>query len=219
MTNQLSFELPVGVSYGAADFHPGTASETARAMLTAPERWPNGKLILIGATGAGKTHLLQIWAQAQGAAVVDAANLPHRASTPVAVDGADAVAGNAEAEEALFHLHNNLAAEGHALLLTARQAPPLWGLRLPDLKSRMEATTVVPIGPPDDATLQAILIKLMADRQLIPAPNLVGYLVARMERSYADAARVIAALDHLSLSEKRKITTALAARVLDAAAE
>ncbi|MEM1372989.1 MAG: DnaA/Hda family protein [Pseudomonadota bacterium] len=216
---QLSFPQPRRLSFAAADFHEGTASETARSLLAGTEAWPRGKLVLVGESGSGKTHLAHIWAAAHKGALIDVDALVTRATTPVVVDGADYVAGRPEAEETLFHLHNNLAALGLPLLLTARSAPAQWGITLPDLRSRMEATTVAQIEPPDDATLAAILGKLMEDRQLNPAPGLAVYLTRRMGRSYGEAGRIVAALDTLSLAEKRSITTALAARVLDASGE
>ncbi|MEL6549193.1 MAG: DnaA/Hda family protein [Pseudomonadota bacterium] len=220
MAEQLAFPQPLHTSYAAHDFYEGEASAVARAMLADPATWPLGKLVLMGEAGAGKTHLARMHASRTGAALLDGArDLPDRAETPVIVDDAQAVAGRGEAEEALFHLHNNLAAAGLPLLLVARTPPSTWYITLPDLKSRMEATAIARIEAPDDATLTAILAKLMVDRQLNPAPNLLGYLTRRMGRSYAEAGRIVARLDTLSLAEKREITTALAARVLDADAE
>ena len=53
-------------------------------------------------------------------------------------------------------------------LLTARTAPHLWGLTLPDLASRMQGTLLTELRAPDDALLSAVLMKLFADRQLRP---------------------------------------------------
>ena len=219
MAEQLSFPQPHTTSYAADDFHPGEASAEVRAMLAATESWPNLKLVLVGEGGAGKTHLAHVWAQDHGANIVASTELMTRSDVPLVVDDADQVAGDPDAEVALFHLHNNMATAGLPLLLTARTAPSAWGITLPDLRSRMEATTTVRIAEPDDATLGAILLKLMADRQLSPAPDLVGYLTARMGRSYSEVRRIVDALDALSLAEKRNITKRLAARVLDADAE
>lgn len=216
---QLSFPQPRRVSFAASDFHEGAASDTARALLAATSSWPRGKLVLVGEAGAGKSHLAHIWASAHGATIKDAKSLSTRAASPIVVDGADGVAGDHDAEETLFHLHNNLATLGIPLLLTARTPPAQWGIVLPDLRSRMVATTIAQIDAPDDETLSAILVKLMEDRQLNPAPGLAAYLTRRMGRSYGEATRVVSALDTLSLAEKRSITTALAARVLDARVE
>ena len=39
----------------------------ALAMLDAPERWPQGRLMLIGGPGAGKSHLAGFWAAERAA--------------------------------------------------------------------------------------------------------------------------------------------------------
>ena len=71
------------------------------------------------------------------------------------------------------------------------------------------------IDAPDDALLSAVLVKLFADRQLMPPPDLIPYLLKRMDRSFAAANHIVAQLDRESLARKRPITRALAALVLD----
>ena len=68
-------------------------------------------------------------------------------------------------------------------------APPVqhWGLTLPDLVSRMRGTTAVALDAPDDTLLSALLVKLLADRQLSPKPDMIPYLLSRMDRSFAAA--------------------------------
>ncbi|HMS96681.1 MAG TPA: chromosomal replication initiator DnaA, partial [Tabrizicola sp.] len=116
---------------------------------------------------------------------------------------------------ALFHLHN-LAISGGSLLLTARTPPRDWGLSLPDLISRMQATPIVQLEAPDDSLLSAVLVKLFADRQVAVAPNLIPYLVSRMPRSIGAARGLVAALDARALAAGRPITRALAGEVLGA---
>jgi chromosomal replication initiation ATPase DnaA len=54
------------------------------------------------------------------------------------------------------------------------------------------------------------LLKLFADRQLEIDENLLGYLVTRIERSFAAANAVVEALDREALRQGRPITRALA---------
>jgi chromosomal replication initiation ATPase DnaA len=68
---------------------------------------------------------------------------------------------------------------------------------------------------PDDGLIAAVLAKQFDDRQLRVAADVVDYLVPRMERSFAAIAEVVAALDTLSLAERRDITVPLARRVLE----
>ena len=218
MGEQLTFDLPVRPALGREDFFVSPANALAVTTLDQPELWPNGKLLLIGPEGAGKTHLAMVFAARTGAQVIGAGNLA-AADLPEAaalvIENADTVAGDTAAETALFHLHNHMTGRGGLLLLTAARAPRDWGLTLPDLQSRMEATASATLLPPDDALLGAVLVKLFADRQLQVAPGFIGWLVRRIDRSFATARAVVAALDAAALATKRPINSTLAATLLD----
>ena len=72
-------------------------------------------------------------------------------------------------------------------MVSGREPPARWPLALPDLASRLGAAPVARLEPPDDDLLAAVLVKLFADRQLAVAPELIRYLVSRMDRSFAAA--------------------------------
>ena len=217
MAEQLAFDLPVRTALGRGDFFVSEANALALARIEAPDTWPNGKLVLVGPEGAGKTHLAHVWAGMTGARMIGPDDLPDLdvggLNRALVLDDADRIPGDMEV--ALFHIHNHLAASGLPLLLTARSAPSRWTITLPDLKSRLEAAEVARIDAPDDALLAAVLMKLFADRQLSATPPTITWLTAHMDRSFAEAARIVAALDAVSLAEGRKVTRDLAARVLD----
>lgn len=220
MGEQLAFELPTEPALGRGDFFVSPGNAAAVASIQGWQDWPQGKLVLVGAEDAGKTHLAHVWAALTGARIVTArdlatADIEALAGGPVAVENADAIAGDAAAEEALFHLHNLALAQGQPLLITAQLPPARWQLQLPDLASRMQGSAMVALEPPDDALLAAVLVKLFNDRQVMVEPALVDYLVSRMERSFAGAGRLVAALDQAALADKRKITRPLAGKVLD----
>lgn len=216
MARQLAFDLPVRPALGRGDFLVSPANALALAQLDAGG-WPGGKLLLIGPAGAGKSHLAQVWAGEHGAEVLSAAALPDGPpeTRAVVIEDADRIGGNREAEVRLFHLHNAVLAESGQLLLTAARPPRDWGLGLADLASRMEATAVARIEAPDDALLAAVLVKHFADRQIAVAPGLIPWLVARMDRSFAAARALVAALDARALSKGGAVTRAVAREVLD----
>ncbi len=215
---QLAFDLPIRAALRRADFFPSPANATALAALDAGG-WPQGKLLLIGPPGAGKTHLAHIWAADHGATLMEGAALSHadidaRATAPVALEQANAVAGDPRSEAALFHLHNRLAERGLPFLMTASTPPRDWGVALPDLLSRMQGTALTRIEAPDDALLSAVLVKLFADRQITIAPSLIDWLTLRMDRSLAAARDLVARLDAEALAQGRPVSRALAARIL-----
>lgn len=217
MPEQLIFDLPVRTSLERGDFFISDANALAVARLEDVSTWTSGKMALVGPEGAGKSHLGHVWADAEGGRLVELATLEAAGvveiAAPLAVEVPESP--TAEEEQVLFHLHNHMAASGLPLLLIARLPPSRWPLKLPDLKSRMEATEIVQIDPPDDALLAAVLVKLFADRQLRVAPSLISWLTKRMDRSFAEAQRLVAGIDAAALAEGRAVTRKLAQRILD----
>lgn len=217
MTRQLVLDLPLREARGREAFFIAPANARAVAALDAWADWPQGKAVLCGPPGAGKSHLAQVWATATGASVLPAtdlaaADLPGLATNAVAIEDADRISGDrAAAETALFHLHNLLAEAGRPLLVTAASPPRDWGLGLPDLASRMQAAPLIRLDPPDDTLLRAVLVKLFADRQVQVAPQVIDYLLPRMTRSLEAARALVADLDARALAEGRPITRAMAA--------
>jgi chromosomal replication initiation ATPase DnaA len=220
MPEQLGFDLPGIAALGRADFLVAPSNAVAVAMIENWRTWSGRKLVLSGPEGAGKTHLTHVWSGLSGASIVSAATLteamiPDLAKGSVAVEDVPEIAGDPGAQTALFHLHNMILAEGHALLLTGRGEPGHWGLGLPDLASRISGTQSATLAPPDDALLAAVLAKLFADRQITPKPDVIPFLIRRIDRSFAAARDVVAVLDAASLAQKRPLTRMLAATVLD----
>lgn len=204
-----------------ADFFESPANATALAAIEGWQGWPEGKLVLAGPEGAGKSHLTRIWADLAQAALIAPDDLA-RADLPalaakgaVALDDAEGVAGDPGAERALFHLHNLITQRRGFLLLAAREPAPRWPVRLPDLASRLAAIPLARLEPPDEALLSMVLVKLFADRQLAVAPPTVAYLARHLPRSLAAARRAVAQLDSRALETRRGITRALAIEVLD----
>jgi chromosomal replication initiation ATPase DnaA len=220
MADQLSFDLPGRTALGRDAFFVAPCNAMALAMIDGWPHWPQGKLVLTGPSGAGKTHLAHVWAQLTGARIMDArslatADIPELARTPLAIEDVPHIAEDNASETALFHLHNLMLSEGHPLLMTGTATVAEWSLTLPDLISRLRGTTSVAVEPPDDRLLSALLVKLFADRQMTPKPNLIPYLLARMDRSFVAAIEVVERLDSSSMAQKRPVTRALAAEILD----
>ena len=79
----------------------------------------------------------------------------------------------------------------------------------------MKSSGVVEIGTPDDALIAAVLVKQFADRQLKVDSDAITFVQARMERSFDAVSELVEAADRLALSERRRITRPLLAKVLE----
>jgi len=214
---QLNLALGHPESFERADFLSGRGNETALALIDRWPDWPARAVALIGPEGAGKSHLAAIWAQAADARAIaghaiDAPSVPEALSSGTLVIE-DADRGDLD-EAALFHLLNLAREQAAHILITARQAPASWPVKLPDLASRLRALPVVTLDPPDDALLAAVLVKLFADRQLAVDERLIEFLVHRIERSFAAARAAVAELDHEAMRLKRPVNRTLAAEIL-----
>ena len=215
---QLPFDLASAPRFGRDDFLVSGSNAAALRTLDSWPDWPDRVLMLVGPEGAGKSHMASIWAARVGAGAVGAADLAHpdlRALTgaPILIDDVDRLTG---AEAPLFHLLN-LVRDGNAsVLMTARADPSSWGLRTPDLLSRLRLAPAVTIDAPDDALMRAVLVKLFVDRQLLVDESVVGYLVDRLDRSLGAARAAVGALDRTALALNHRVTRPMAARIVEA---
>jgi chromosomal replication initiation ATPase DnaA len=217
---QLVFDLPQKTALGRDDFFVSLANERAVSAIEDWQNWPGAKLVLTGPEGAGKSHLAHVWAGMAQAQILVAADLhAHDIDTltqaPVCLEDVPDILGNRAAEQSLFHLHNLMAERGLPLLLTGQGVPAHWPFTLPDLASRVQAIGLARLESPDDTLLAVILVKLFDDRQISVNPGLIGFILNRLDRSFAAARDVVAALDAAALARRQAVTTRLARQVLD----
>ncbi len=191
---QLSLPFAELKSFAAEDFCPAPSNLLAREWLTKTEHWTNGRLILWGDAGCGKTHLLHIWADSLEAEILNGAQLRIYArppEMPVAVDDADIVPD----PRALLHLLNAAAEAGQPVLMTSRLPPGRQAYKLADLASRLRASETVEIGPPEDELLSMLLTRLAAERQLSLSETVRRYLTTNLPRTAAMYREAVARLD------------------------
>lgn len=224
---QIPLPLPHNEAMSADDFLVTSSNREAAVWISKWPAWPAHGFILTGPAGSGKTHLMKLWLSLSGGKQLSHAHLRNEETAAllaqnaaIAIDDADALAGDKMAEEKLFHLFNRLkeehTASGHGwLLLTLSRGANLWGFQLPDLRSRLLALPAAALCDPDDQLLEALLIKQFRDRQVTLDSDVVQYLIPRMPRDAAGLRSFVEKLDQQALAEGRKITIALAKSVLE----
>ncbi|MBV8131168.1 MAG: hypothetical protein JO282_01465 [Alphaproteobacteria bacterium] len=214
---QLAIDLPRSTALGRSDFMVSGSNIAAVERIDRWPEWSSAVLMLHGPPGSGKTHLAHLWQERASALIIAGgtlteAALPHlldKVPPRVAIDDADRAP-----EHALLHLYNSCVEHRGSLLITAYQPVGSWRVGLDDLRSRLRASPVIEIGAPDDALLGAVLIKHFADRQLRVEPEVIAYLLKRIDRSFAAAAKIAAHLDGAALSNGGPVTIPLARKVL-----
>ena len=216
---QLVLDLPHRSALDLEDFLVSQSNQVAIDLIDGAVTWPNGAALVVGPTGAGKSHLANVWrAKTQANRIV--AREASEEVVQAAVSGGRVIVedldGGVRDEAAVFHLLN-IARQGKAqVLLTSKLAPGDLSIALPDLRSRVKALPMALIEPPDEALLRAVLVKLFADRQLVVEPGVVGFLIVRMERSMAAANAVVAEIDRLGLAMRRRVSKQLVQAALSA---
>jgi len=222
MIRQIPLPFPHDAAMGVDDFLITSSNREATSWIDRWPEWPTHGLIITGPSGSGKTHLLNVWlTQSKGKRVssdellaLDWQSLTSTTSA-LAIDDADSLATHSDWEEKLFHLYNHLQTIQGSLLLTMRQGVGQTAFQLPDLRSRLLTLSSTSLGVPDDDLLAALIVKQFRDRQIALDAGVVAYMVARTPRDAAGVRNLVEQLDHAALAEGRKITIALARRVLE----
>ncbi len=204
---QLTLDLNLPPALGAEDFIVTSSNRDAYSWLSRWPNWPNRALAIYGGEGSGKTHLGHIWQGRSGATFLspqefDALDLSVFEALHVVIDQACEITQ----EEKLFHLYNRVNSTQGSLLLLAKVPPARWNVRLPDLRSRLNAVACVEVLPPDDALLEGVILKLLADHQLVVELSAVQFLMKNIERSFESLQEWVKKLNARSLQEKRPIT-------------
>ena len=209
---QLALPFPHQPDYAAEAFIEAPSNADASAWLARSPEWPARRLAVWGEAGCGKTHLLHRWASRSGAILLDGRRirellpLPEQ---PLAIDDA-----NAAGEAPLLHLVNAAAEARRPVLLAAQLPPARWAVGLPDLASRLRATTAVRIFTPDDSLLRALLARLLAERRLSVSQPIQDWLLLRLPRAPAAIREAVERLDRLTWQSGRPIGRLAAAAIL-----
>ena len=188
--------LPLETTSSAEDggYIVSAANQHVHEQLQNWQTWPNRTAILIGPPASGKSAITRQFSKQFGGFVRDDAD---------AVD-----------DDQLFHLWNRAQEESKPLLLASAKPVVDWDVELPDLKSRLAASLLIEIGPPDEAMIEGLLQKYFVTRGLSISEEALAYLGKRMERSYAHVQELAAKMDSLAIEKKRAVTLAIARAAL-----
>ncbi|GIX34181.1 MAG: DnaA regulatory inactivator Hda [Lysobacterales bacterium] len=224
-------QLPLAIAFPRArDFSSFRVGDNAAAVaaVAAFAQRPEGVVLLLGASGTGKTHLLVASCQAHAAAggasryVAPAswaedrteALLSFADASLLALDGLEDLAGRRALEEAVFALFNAVRDRGGGVLVASREHPEALSDLLPDLRSRLLAGLRFRLQPLPEEERRALFRARTAEVGLRIEDAALEYLFRRYPR---DLKRLMAFLERLeqeSLARQRPATIALIRELL-----
>lgn len=200
-------------------FFPGSNAEALAACELVAREPGTPWLYLAGPTGSGKSHLLMASCQAAilGGRTVQYLPLARiddhvtairgvAGSEFLALDDLGVIAGDREAEHALFDVYNMAKADGATLLFAAESLPSQLGLGLPDLRSRLGACQQAVLKPLDDAERRAVLRKQATQRGIELDDTVLDWLFNRYARDLGALLDLLDRIDQASLAARRRIT-------------
>ncbi|MGV8854805.1 MAG: hypothetical protein ACOH2L_09140 [Devosia sp.] len=215
-TRQLALALEHTAAQGEADFLVGEGNRLAHGRIMAFPAWSEPVTLLVGPAKSGKSHLARIFADRSGAQFAGVEDLKSLATAgghaPIIVEDVDRLEYD---EVGLFHLLNQSLRAQRPILLTAREEVANWALSTDDVRSRARRATAFTLELTDDIQLSQMFAKLFGDRQIKVDPRIIGYLVARMERSTEEVVLLADLMDRLALAKGSAITRSIAAEALD----
>jgi len=229
MSQQLVLELKLRASARFSGYVAGPNAELVRQLRSSAAGEGETFVLCWGASGSGKTHLLQACchtASESGRSVAYLSLNDRDAMSPAVLDGweqfelvclddIEQIAGRADWEEAVFHLYNNVREQGGRLLVSAACAPAQLEIGLADLVSRLGWGVVYPIHALDDEQ-RCEAMQLRARQKGCELPDeTVAYLLRRLPRELPTLFDTLDRLDDASLAAHRKLTIPFVKSVLD----
>lgn len=191
--SQIALPLDVRGSAGPVRIVVGEGNRAVVDALGDTAAWPFRTAVIVGPPRSGKSLLARWFADR---------------------DLGDAIDDAHEIEEtALFHAWNRTQESGRPLLLTAQLG---WAIALPDLASRLGGSLHLAILAPDDALIADLLCAHAEQRRVALGEGAAGYLVPRIERSWAAVEAVVEAIDRLSLERQAPATMSIWRDALEA---
>ena len=229
-SEQMIFDLSQPGNKGLENFFVSGSNELAVEAIKKWNAWPDKRLILLGESGSGKSHLADFWAKEINGRKLTIFDLSKydvielSQNKAIIIEKIDKIAAYAplekgQIEEKLFHLINAAAQASCYLMITSSSPISSWNIQLPDLLSRLMSMTIVELLPPDDQLLIALLLKQFEDRQIKVSPEFILFVSNRINRTYESIFNFVNAIDQLALKQKREITIPTARKIFDTSQE
>ena len=218
---QLALDIAQPPAPTLDNFVPGRNAELVVALYSAAHAASRERFIYLwGAAGSGRSHLLRAVVDAARADGGPAMLFDSRADEFAAPDDAlcavdDVHLLSAQAQIALFNLHNRIKASRGTLVASGIAAPAQLALR-PDLVTRLASGLVYRVHGLNEEEKVAALKRHAQARGFQLSQEVVAYLLRHARRDLPSQLALLDALDRYALANRRAITLPLLRELLNA---
>lgn len=222
---QLTLSLKLRDDATFTNYHVGDNQVAMQCLRNTNEQF----IYLWGEAGVGKSHLLQACCHAvsdSGKAAMYLSLSEYQWITHaifedfekldlVCIDDIDAIMGQSDWEEALFHFYNRARDSGTQLMVASQAPVKLLNTKLPDLHSRLAWGVSFEIKPLSDQHLINALIMRADNRGIYLSGDVAQFLIRHYPRNMNDLYHILDRLDRASMIEQRRITIPFVKHVLE----
>lgn len=215
---QLTLDLIRPLEPTFDNFVAGRNAEALDALRAVAAGRGQPFVFLWGEAGAGRTHLLRALAAGRASIAATAETVPVFSDPKGLYLVDDVEARDAEGQQRLFVLMNEVRAHPAAALVTVGSAPPARLTMRDDVRTRLAWGLVYQVHALSDDEKAQALEAHARSRGLALPPEVVAYLLTHMPRDMRTLVAILDALDAYALSTRRAITIPLVREWSQAAA-
>ena len=206
MIGQLIFDLPTSENYNPQDYYVSSSNNNVAKLIKIFPEWHNNGIVIFGPAKSGKTHIAHIWKSMSNANLYD---FKSNFDINTISINENSIFDNfefipEESEKSFFQIYNDIINNKKYILILIGNDN--FSVKLMDLKSRIEALNSTKLNYPDDKLIHAIILKFFHDNQIIVAPDVINFILNRINRNFNEIQIFLNKLNDLSIKHKSKIS-------------
>ena len=205
--NQLLLDFDYEQNFRDDDFYVGKSNFYSFELINRWPKWEKNFLNISGEKFSGKTHLTNIFLKKFDGIRIES-NLLNDENLRTIKPYQNIVLEDLNLhinERLIYSLFNIIDQDNKFLIITSLEPIAEINFQLEDLKSRTKNCLLAKIENPDDEVMFALILKNLADRQIILDKKLIDFIIKRVERSYGKIFEFIYKIDMISLRKKKSI--------------
>lgn len=206
MSGQLIFDLPTPENFNPKDFFVSDSNTDAAKLINLFPKWHNNGIVIFGPKKSGKTHIAYIWKSIANAKLYDFEKKLEIHSIDTfnncIFDNFNTL--SPENEKSIFQIYNQIITNKKFILILSDKSK--FSIKLNDLRSRINSLSSAEITDPDDLLIHAIILKFFQDNQIKVTPDVINFILNRINRNFNEIQIFLSKLNDLSIEHKSKVS-------------